>query len=92
MMLNHVPEHFGLKLATTFELVHNTKPDSKTWFEILSIGYLNHTVDNIESRSKLQAHNLYGIAVGREDNSNAIIFYNSLNYSYYHPTAFRLDK
>ena len=28
---------FGLKLTTPFELVHNTKPNSKTWFQLFSI-------------------------------------------------------
>ena len=30
MMINQVPGRLGLKLATPFELVHNTKPYSKT--------------------------------------------------------------
>ena len=54
MILNQVPGRLGLKLTTPFELVHNSKPDSKTWFELLSIGYFNHDTDNAESRSKLQ--------------------------------------
>ena len=46
MMLNQVPGQLGLKLTTSFELVHNAKPDSKTWFELFSIGYFNHDTDN----------------------------------------------
>ena len=64
MMLNQVPGRLGLKLTTPFELVHNSKPNSKTWFELFSIGYYNHDTDNSESRSKLQAHTLDGITVG----------------------------
>ena len=89
MMLNQVPGRLGLKLTTPFEIVHNSKPDSKTWFELFSIGYFNHDTDNAESRSKLQAHTLYGIAVGRDDRSNSIIFYNPITSSYYRPPAFR---
>ena len=37
MMLNQVPGRLCLKLATPFELVHNSKPNSKTWFELFSI-------------------------------------------------------
>ena len=85
MILNQVPGRLGLKLTTTFELDHNSKPDSKTWFELFSIKYFNHDTDNAESHSKLQAHTLEGIAVGRDDRSNSIIFYNPITFSYYHP-------
>ena len=53
MMLNQVPGQLGLKLATPFELFHNYKPDSKKWFKLFSIGYLNHDIDNAESCYKL---------------------------------------
>ena len=33
MMLNKVTGFIGLKLTTQSKLVHNAKPDSKTWFE-----------------------------------------------------------
>ena len=42
IILNQVPGRLGLKLATPFELVHNYKPNSKTWFELFSVGYFNH--------------------------------------------------
>ena len=92
MMLNQVPGRLGLKLTTQFELVHNSKPDSKTCFELLYMGYFNHDTDNAESRYKPQAHTLDGIAVGRDDKYNSIIFYNPINSSYYRPPYFRLDK
>ena len=92
MMLNQVPGRLGLKLTTPFELVHKSNTDSKTWFELFSIGYFNHDTDNAESRSKLQAHTLDGIAVGRDDRSNSIIFYNPITSSYYRPPAFRIDE
>ena len=57
-MLNQVPGYLVLKLTTPFDLVHNTKPDSKTWFELFSIGYFNYTVDNTEIRYKFQTHTL----------------------------------
>ena len=92
MMLNQVPGQLGLKLTISFELVHNSKPDSKTWFKLFSIGYFNHDTYNAESCSKLQAHTLYGIAVGRDDRSNSIIFYNPITSGYYRPPDFRLDE
>ena len=92
MMLNQVPGRLGLKLTTPFELVHKSKPDLKTWFELFSIVYFNHDTDNADSFSKLQAHTLDGIAVGRDYRSNSIIFYNPIISSYYRPPAFRHDE
>ena len=92
MMFNQVPGLLGLKLITWFELFHNAKPDSKTWFELFSIGYFNHDTENDESCSKVQSYTLDGIAVRRDESFNYIIFYNTLTSSYYCPTDFRLDK
>ena len=92
MILNQVPGRLGLKLATLFEIFHNAKPDSKTWFELFFIGYFNHDTDNAESRSKLQAHILYVIVVSRDDKSNPITFYNSIASSYYRLLSFQLDE
>ena len=91
-MLNQVPGRLGLKLATPFELVHNAKFNSKKWFELFSIVYFNHDTDKDDSRSKLQVHTLYEIAVVRDDRYNSIIFYNSITSSYYGPPAFWLDE
>ena len=74
MMINQVPRRLSLELTTTFELVHNAKTDSNKWFELFSIGYFNRPIDDTESRSKLQAHSMDVIAVGRNDKSNSIIF------------------
>ena len=90
MRLNQAPGRIGLTLTTPFELVHNSKPDSKTWFELFSIGYSNHDTDNTKSCSKMQAHTLYGITVGRDDRSNSIIFYNPITSSYYRPKDLKL--
>ena len=91
-MLNQVPVLLGLTLIKPFEIVHNSKPDSKKWFELFSIGYFIRDTDNAKSCSKMQAHTLHGIAVGRDDRSNSIIFYNPITSSYYRPPDFRLDE
>ena len=78
MMPNQVPVQLVQKLTTPFELVHKSKPDFKTWCELFSIGYFNHDTDNVDSRSKLQAHTLDVISVGRDDRPNSIIFYNPI--------------
>ena len=92
MILNQVPGRLVPKLTTPFELVHNSKPNSKTRFELFSIGYFHYDTDNTESSSKLQAHMLDGIDVGWDDRSYSIIFYNPRTSSYYFPPDFRLDE
>ena len=89
MMLNQVPGRLGLKITTPFELVHNSKPESNTWFELFSIGCFNHDTYNAKIRSTLQSHTLDVITVGRYDRSNPVIFYNSITSSYYRPPYFR---
>ena len=78
MMMNQFPCRLGLTLTSPFELVHNSKLDSNTWFELFSKGYLNHDTYNADSCSKLQAHTLDGISVLRDDRSNSIILCNSI--------------
>ena len=91
-MINQVPGRLGRQLTSPFELVHGIKPDSSTWFELFSVGYFNHNIDNATSHSKTEDQSLDGIAVGRDDTTNTIIFYNPLTRSYYRPPAFRLDE
>jgi hypothetical protein len=46
-MLNQIPGHLGRKLTMPFELVHGVKPDAATWFELFSIGYFDHAVEQL---------------------------------------------
>ena len=92
MMINQIPGRLGRKLTTPYELVHGSKPQSATWFELFSLGYFNHDTNNGESRSTSQAQTLDGITVGRDACSNTILFYNPVSKSYYHPPAFSLDE
>jgi hypothetical protein len=91
-MTNQVPGRLGRKLTSPFELVHGVKPDSSTWFELFSVGYFSHESEGGESYSKMQSQSLVGIAVGRDDKSNTITFYNPLTRSYYRPPVFHLDE
>ena len=92
MMFNQVTGLLCLKITTPFDFFHNAKQNSKTWFELFSIGYFNHDTENTESRSKLKAHTMDGISVGRDDKSKSIILYNPIASSYYHLTDFCLDE
>ena len=87
-MTNQVPGRLGCKLTTPFEAIHNKKPDSKTWFKLFSMGCVDHTIYNAKKKSKTEDQTLYGIAVGRDDNSETVIFYYPLTKSYYRPPAF----
>jgi hypothetical protein len=90
-MLNQVPGRLGRKLTTPFELVYNQKPDSRTWFELFSIGYFPIEKKAGDKASATECHTMDGIAVGRDEKSNTIIFYNPLTKSYYSPPVFKLD-
>ena len=92
LMLNQVPGRLGRKLTTPFELVHGTKPDSSTWFELFSVRYFDHEVENNATKSKMETQTLAGIAVGRCEKSNTIKFYNPLTRSYYSPPVLKLDE
>ena len=84
-MLNQIPGRLGKRLTTPFELVHGTKPHSTTWFELF-------TIENYFSKSNTEAQTLAGIAVGRDEKSNTIRFYNPLTKAYYSPPVFKLDE
>jgi transposase InsO family protein len=92
MMLNQVPGRLGRKLTTPFELIYNKKPDSKTWFELFSVGYFPVESKAGEAASASQSHSLDGIAIGRDDKSNTILFYNPLTKKYYSPSVFKLEQ
>eukprot|EP00956_Cyclotella_meneghiniana_P015762 scaffold24459_cov75-Cyclotella_meneghiniana.AAC.3 len=91
-MINQVPGRLGRKLTSPFELVHGVKPDSATWFELFSVGYFPHSSDDGETKSKSQANTLDGIAVGRDEQTNTILFYSPVTKQYYRPAIFKLDE
>jgi hypothetical protein len=91
-MLNRIPGRMGCKLVSPFELVHGVKPDSTTWFELFSVGFFKMDSSSDGKHSKTQTMLLADIAVGRDDQSNTILFYNPLTKAYYRPQAFTLDE
>eukprot|EP00804_Cyclotella_cryptica_P030371 CCRYP_011900-RA/>CCRYP_011900-RA protein AED:0.20 eAED:-0.11 QI:0/0/0/1/1/1/3/0/1923 len=91
-MMNYIPGRMGRRLASPFELVHGVKPDSTTWFELFSVGFFKMESSSAGKHSKTQSMSLAGIAVGRDDTSNTILFYNPVTRSYYRPQAFTLDE
>jgi hypothetical protein len=91
-MINQIPGRLGRKLTSPFELVHGTKPDASTWFELFSVGFFAQDSDDGDTRTKTQAQTSAGIAVGRDTRANTVVFYNPLTRSYYRPPNFKLDE
>eukprot|EP00956_Cyclotella_meneghiniana_P031975 scaffold85846_cov40-Cyclotella_meneghiniana.AAC.3 len=92
IMMNQIPGRLGRRLTTPHELVYGTKPDSSTWFELFSVGYFDHKTENSATKSNSEVQMLAGIAVGRDEKSNTIRFYNPLTKADYSPPAFKLDE
>jgi hypothetical protein len=92
-MLNQVAGRLGRKLTSPFELVYGEKPDAMTWFELFSVGYFPVERKSGKSASVSQAQTMDdGIAVGRDDQSNTVLFYNPITKKYYSPPIFKLDQ
>jgi hypothetical protein len=92
LMLNQVPGWLGRKLTSPFELVYVQKPNAKTWFELFSVGYFPVEKKSGEAASVTQSQTMDGIAVGRDNQSNTIMFYNPITKKYYSPPIFKLDQ
>ena len=87
-MINQMPCRLSRRITTPFELVHNCKPDARTWFELFSVGYFKHEEDRDNQRSNAEDQTLDSIAVGRDNMSNTIVFYNPITRRYYYPDVF----
>jgi hypothetical protein len=90
-MMNMIPGKYGSKLASPFMLAHGTRPDPRTWLPLFSVCYFHHEKDSNALRSKLQAHTMDGIVLGRSLTSNAIPVYNPRNQRYYKPDSYKID-
>ena len=90
-MMNMIPGKYRGKLASPFMLVHGVYPDPRTWLPLFLVCYFHHEKDSNASRSKLQAHTMDGIILGRSPTSNAILVYNPRNQRYYEPDSYKFD-
>ncbi len=90
-MMNCIPGKYNDALTTPFELIHHSPPDARVWFPLFSVGYFSHTRDGLVPRSGFQAQTMEGIAIGRSETSNAMIFYNPITKNYYEPDTYKLD-
>ena len=53
--------------------------------------YFHHEKDSNASHSKLQAHTMDGIVLGRSPTSNAILVSNPRNQRYYEPDSYKIN-
>jgi hypothetical protein len=90
-MMNMIPGKYRGKLASPFMLVHGACPNLRTWLPLFLLCYFHHEKDSDASHSKLQAHTMDGIILGRSPTSNAILVYNPRNQQYYEPDSYRID-
>jgi len=90
-MMNCIPGKINDELTTPFELIHHSPPDSRLWFPLFSVGYFHHTRDGSVERSSFQAQTMEGIAIGRSESSNAMVFFNPRTRQYYEPDTYKLD-
>ena len=82
-MMNMIPGKVNGRLTTPFELVHRCPPDSRTWFPIFSMVYFYHDSDSDKNRVTMQSNAMQGIAVGRLNNTNALLVYHPVTKKYY---------
>jgi hypothetical protein len=73
-----VPQSDGTKASSTpHELFYGTKPDYRVLFHWGSYGYYHPPQDGGRGqRTKFESKGFTGIALGRSDVSNALVFYN----------------
>ncbi len=91
-MMNAIPGTHSGKLASPFLLVHGVGHDKRTWIPLFSLCYFHHVRDGDLHWSKLQAHMMDGIVIGRSPTSNALLIYNPRNKQYYKPDSYRIDQ
>jgi hypothetical protein len=74
-MMNMIPGKYKGKLASPFMLIHDVRPDPRTWLPLFSLCYFYHDKDSNAPRSKNQAHILDGFVIGWSSTLNALLIY-----------------
>ena len=99
--MNMIPVEVGKnedgtpKLSTPFELFYRRQPDLRTLFPFGSVGYFRRETDSIEgeqhARTKFQAQTFPGIALGRSDETNGMIFWSPETCRFSVSADYKLD-
>ena len=85
-IMNYLPVRVGSILTTPFELVHGIPPDWRIPFRLFATGYFRY------ERKGCVARTMQGIAVGRDNKTNGMLFYNPINQRTYSSGSFKLDS
>ena len=72
---HYLPVLVNGSITLLFKLVHGVNPDYCTLFRLFSTGYFEHTEDGTKVRGISEAQILAGIAIGRYQHSDVILFY-----------------
>ena len=77
--------------TTPLALFYGCRPDYRVLFEFGAIGYFNRPSDGPRSRRTFEAHSFVGIAVGRSDFCNGLVFYNPDLHTFSVSSDYTLD-
>ena len=61
-------------LSSPFMLFYKRKPDLRSLFKFGSVGFFKRDRDGNHHRTKMQSQSYPGIAVGRSDTTNGMLF------------------
>ena len=77
--------------STPMELFYSVKPDYRVLFPFGSVGYFHREQDGPRKRTQFESQSLAGIAVGRSEFTNGLIFYNPQLQDFCVSTDYSLD-
>ena len=78
-------------MTTLFEAFYGNKPDYRVLFPFGSIGSFRHPRDGQRNLTTFESHGMLGIAFGRSEFTNSMIFYNLTLDSFCTSADYRLD-
>ena len=77
--------------TTPLTLFYGQRPDYRVLFEFGAIGYFNRPTDGPRQRRTFESHSFVGIALGRSDFCNGVVFYNPDQHSFSVSSDYTLD-
>ena len=88
---NYFPIIHNKIVTTPFELAHGQKPDFRTLFPMFSLAFVRKPIQQGGQQTKFRSQTIKAIAVGRADNSDALIFFNPESNDIITSSDYRLD-
>ena len=88
---NYLPIKANNVITTPFELAYDRKPDMRSLFPLFSIGYFRKVRDGDVQRDKYDSHSLRGIAIGKSNDSDGLVFYHPTTKTFHDTSDYKLD-